>query len=146
VAKETVQNVGGWPLVRTGDRVEHRESRMIRVAMTDRPCSPPRFWTVSLRISCHEKAPYLQLADLCFVANCAVVSSPRGASRATFALKSAEYRFRLPVMQVHPSQEQTELKLLSELQGPAHLHPGHPCGQRSPSSRGADVARHRGRA
>ena len=34
----------------------------------------------------------------CFVANCAVVSSPRSASSATFALNSAEYRFRLPVI------------------------------------------------
>ena len=34
----------------------------------------------------------------CFVASCAVVSSPRSASRATFALNSAAYRFRLPVI------------------------------------------------
>src|SRR3954470_13908125 len=47
----------------------------------------------------------------CLVANCAVVSSPRSASSATFALKSAEYRFRLLVIQVRPSQERTELKL-----------------------------------
>src|SRR4051812_25300635 len=31
----------------------------------------------------------------CLVTNCAVVSSPRSASSATFALNSAEYRFRL---------------------------------------------------
>src|SRR5271166_480926 len=35
------------PLVRAADRVEHRESGMIRAAMTYRLCSPPRFWTVS---------------------------------------------------------------------------------------------------
>src|SRR6185312_14372631 len=34
----------------------------------------------------------------CFVASCAVVSSPRSASSATFALNSAEYLFRLPVI------------------------------------------------
>jgi hypothetical protein len=33
-------------------------------------------------------------------------------------LKSAEYRFRLPVIPVRPSQEQTELKPLSDFQGP----------------------------
>src|ERR1700744_2484371 len=60
----------------------------------------------------------------CFVANFAVVSSPRSASSATFALKSAEYRFRLPVMQVRPSQERTELNLLSEFQGPPHRASG----------------------
>jgi hypothetical protein len=34
-------------LVRAADRVKHRESGMIRVAMTYRLCSPPRFETVS---------------------------------------------------------------------------------------------------
>jgi hypothetical protein len=51
---------------------------------------------------------------------CVVVGSPGSASRATFALKSTEYRIRLPVVQVRPTQEQTELKPLSELQGPPH--------------------------
>src|SRR4051812_32316810 len=50
----------------------------------------------------------------CLVANWAVVSSPRSASSATFALNSAEYRFRLLVIQIRPSQERTELKPLSE--------------------------------
>src|SRR3954469_3016457 len=54
----------------------------------------------------------------CLVANCAVVSSPRSASSATFALKSAEYRFRLLAILVRPSQEQTELNPLSEFAGP----------------------------
>jgi hypothetical protein len=36
------------PLVRAADRVEHRESGMIRVAMTCRLCSPHGFETVSL--------------------------------------------------------------------------------------------------
>jgi hypothetical protein len=57
----------------------------------------------------------------CLVANCAVVSSPRRASRATFALNCAEYRFRLLVIQVRPSQEQTELNLLSKFWGPAQI-------------------------
>jgi hypothetical protein len=35
------------PLIWAADRVEHRESGMIRVAMTYRLSSPPRFWTVS---------------------------------------------------------------------------------------------------
>ena len=60
---------------------------------------------------------------LCLLASCAAVSSPRSASRATFALKSTEYRFRLPVIQVHPSQEQTELNLLSDFPGPPQMHP-----------------------
>lgn len=34
----------------------------------------------------------------CLAANCTVVSSPRNASSATFALNSAEYRVRLPVI------------------------------------------------
>src|SRR3954466_15747793 len=55
----------------------------------------------------------------CLVANCAVVSLPRSASSATFALNSAEYRFLLLVIQVRPSQERTELKPLSEFA--AHL-------------------------
>jgi hypothetical protein len=38
-------------LVRAADRVEHRESGMIRVAMTYRLCSPPRFETVSRPLS-----------------------------------------------------------------------------------------------
>src|ERR1700755_2586884 len=54
----------------------------------------------------------------CFVANCAVVNSPRSASSATFALNSAEYRFRLLVIQVRLSQKRTELSLLSEFRGP----------------------------
>jgi hypothetical protein len=56
----------------------------------------------------------------CFVANWAVVSSPRSASSATFALNCAEYRFRLLVIQVRPSQARTELKPLSEIRVPPH--------------------------
>src|SRR5690348_3250229 len=65
----------------------------------------------------------------CFVANCAVVSSPRSASKATFALKSAEYRFRLPVIGSVLTKGRTKLKHLSEIRGPPHpfrvrdLHP-----------------------
>src|SRR4051794_940567 len=54
----------------------------------------------------------------CLVANCAVVSSPRSASSATFALNSTEYRCRLLVIQVRPSQERTELKPLSKFAVP----------------------------
>src|SRR6476469_6294220 len=63
----------------------------------------------------------------CFAASCAVVSSPRNASSATFALKSAEYRVRLPVIRVRPSRRRTELTRLSEIQGPpqTHCRPGH---------------------
>jgi hypothetical protein len=44
---ETVSNLGGCrPLVRAADRVEHRESEMIRVVMTYRLC-PPRLEMVS---------------------------------------------------------------------------------------------------
>jgi hypothetical protein len=50
-----------------------------------------------------------RLVNAMLVANCTVVSSLRSASRETFALKSAEYRFRLPVIQIHPSQGQTDL-------------------------------------
>src|SRR4051794_11053612 len=57
----------------------------------------------------------------CLVANWAVVSSPRSASSATFALNSAEYRFRLLVIQIRPSQERTELKPLSEFVVPPHF-------------------------
>src|ERR1700756_2255572 len=57
----------------------------------------------------------------CLVANCAVVNSPRSASNATFALKSAEYRFRLLVIQVRLSQKRTELNHLSKFWGPAQL-------------------------
>src|SRR4051794_7690377 len=60
----------------------------------------------------------------CLVANWAVVSSPRSASSATFALKSAEYRFRLLVIQVRPSQERTELKPLSEFAVPPQSQVG----------------------
>jgi hypothetical protein len=37
-------------------------------------------------------------------------------------LKSAEYRFRLPVICIRPSQEQTELNPLSEFPGPPHSY------------------------
>ena len=57
----------------------------------------------------------------CLFASCAVGSSPRYGSSATFALKSAEYRFRLPVIQVRRSQEKTELKPLSEFVGPPQI-------------------------
>ena len=40
----------------------------------------------------------------CLAASCSVVSSPRSASSATFALNSALYRFRLPVIRVRPSR------------------------------------------
>src|SRR5271165_4125945 len=68
---------------------------------------------VSPSMACFFHSPTIVWWMLCLVANCAVVSSPRSASRATFALKSAEYRFRLPVIPVRPSQEQTELKPMS---------------------------------
>src|SRR6476620_1305057 len=54
----------------------------------------------------------------CLAASCAVVSSPRSASKATFDLKSAEYRVRLPVIRVRPSRRRTELNHLSEIRGP----------------------------
>src|ERR671939_37663 len=66
----------------------------------------------------------------CLAASCAVVSSPRNASSATFALNSAEYRVRLPVIRVHPSHRRTELTHLSEIRGPPHtacLNPLLPC-------------------
>src|SRR4051812_10506812 len=53
----------------------------------------------------------------CLAASCAVVSSPSSASSATFALKSAEYRVRLPVIRVRPSHRRTELTRLSEIRG-----------------------------
>jgi hypothetical protein len=54
ICTETVSNLGVCrPLVRVADRVEHRKSGMIRVAMTYRLCSPPRFETVSqLKFGC----------------------------------------------------------------------------------------------
>jgi hypothetical protein len=58
----------------------------------------------------------------CFAASYAAVRSPRSASSATFALNSAEYRVRLPVIRVRPSRGRTELKYLPEFRGPAHLH------------------------
>jgi hypothetical protein len=45
------------PLVRTADRVAHRESGMNRVAMTYRLCSPPRVWTVSNDASERHSSP-----------------------------------------------------------------------------------------
>src|SRR6185437_11692672 len=56
----------------------------------------------------------------CFVASCAVVSSPRSASRATFALNSAEYLFRLPVIGSVLQPGRTKLKHLSDFPGPPH--------------------------
>src|SRR3954451_14672466 len=78
----------------------------------------------------------------CLAASCAVVSSPRSASKATFALNSAEYRFRLPVIRVRPSRRRTELNHLSEVRGPppprvVHLAcaaTGRTTGCRSPAS------------
>src|SRR4051794_7391065 len=60
----------------------------------------------------------------CFVANCAVVSSPRSASNATFALKSAEYRFRLPTIGSVLIKGRTKLKHLSEIRGPPQYDDG----------------------
>src|SRR3954465_1464569 len=60
----------------------------------------------------------------CLAASCAVVSSPRSASKATFALTSAEYRVRLPVIRVRPSRRRTELNRLSEIRGPSQPSPG----------------------
>src|SRR3954470_14289565 len=59
----------------------------------------------------------------CLAASCAAVSSPRSASSATFALKSAEYRVRLPVIRVRPSRRRTELTRLSEIRGPPQTSP-----------------------
>src|ERR1700753_3580865 len=53
-----------------------------------------------------------------FVANCAVVSSPRSASKASFALKSAEYRFRLPVIAFVLIQGRTKLTHLPDIRRP----------------------------
>src|SRR3954454_17834770 len=76
-------------------------------------------------MACRFQSPTIVGWMPCFVANCAVVSLPHNASSATFALKSAEYRFRLLVIQVRPSQEQTELKPLSEIRVPPHHGSGH---------------------
>ena len=45
----------------------------------------------------------------CFEASCDVVRSSRSASRATFALKYAPYRFRLPVIGFVPSHDEPSL-------------------------------------
>lgn len=58
----------------------------------------------------------------CFVASCAVVSSPRSASSATRALNSAEYRVRLPVIGSVLFSGRTKLNDLSEIRGPPQLH------------------------
>src|SRR3954451_21614073 len=65
-------------------------------------------------MACRFQSPTIVGWTPCLVANWAVVSSPRSASSATFALNSAEYRCRLLVIQIRPSQERTELKPLSE--------------------------------
>src|SRR3954469_22170441 len=75
-------------------------------------------------MACRFQSPTIVGWMPCFVANCAVVSSLRSASSATFALNSAEYRCRLLVIQVRPSQEQTELKPLSEFAGPPQTAAG----------------------
>src|SRR3954449_8637596 len=72
-------------------------------------------------MACRFQSPTIVGWMPCFVANCAVVSSPRSASSATFALNSTEYRCRLLVIQVRPSQEQTELKPLSKFAGPPQV-------------------------
>src|ERR1700738_5227394 len=72
-------------------------------------------------IACFFHSPTIVWWMPCLVASCAVVNSPRSASRATFALNSAKYRFRLPVTQVRPSQQRAELNPLSEFRGPPQL-------------------------
>jgi hypothetical protein len=54
----------------------------------------------------------------------AVVSSSRSASRATLALNSAEYRFRLSVIGSVLLRGRTELNQLSEIRGPPHCDSG----------------------
>src|SRR3954451_21000810 len=75
-------------------------------------------------MACRFQSPTIVGWTPCFVANCAVVSSPRSASSATFALNSTEYRCRLLVIQVRPSQERTELKPLSKFAVPPQWRPG----------------------
>src|SRR3954453_12604541 len=75
-------------------------------------------------MACRFQSPTIVGWMPCFVANCAVVSSPRSASSATFALNSTEYRCRLLVIQVRPSQERTELKPLSKFAVPPHSAAG----------------------
>ena len=94
-----------------------RSTKSVRHAIQIRS----RMRSNSPSIACFFHSPTIVWWMLCLLASCAAVSSPRSASRATFALKSAEYRFRLPVIQVHPSQEQTELNLLSDFPGPPHI-------------------------
>ena len=53
-------------------------------------------------------------------ANSANVCSPLIASRATFDLKSAEYRFRVTLPISRPSSGQDWLSTLSEAPGPPH--------------------------
>jgi hypothetical protein len=56
---------------------------------------------------------------LCFAANSASVNSPRIASSATFALKSAVYRLRVTLpIQSRPSHRREQLNRLSGFQGP----------------------------
>jgi hypothetical protein len=49
---------------------------------------------------------------------CKSDGSPPSASSATFDLKSAEYRRRLPVIRVRPAHRRTELGHLSKIRGP----------------------------
>src|SRR4051812_6973678 len=76
-------------------------------------------------MACFFRSPTIVGWMPCFVANWAVVSSPRSASSATFALNSAEYRCRLLVIQIRPSQERTELKPLSEFVVPPQTVAAH---------------------
>jgi len=52
------------------------------------------------------------------VTSCAIVSSPRIASKATFALNAAEYRFRFPVIGLVLPSGRTKLIELPGKQGP----------------------------
>src|SRR6516162_5748677 len=56
----------------------------------------------------------------CFAVNWPTVSSPLIASSATFALNSAEYLFRLPVIGSVLPSGQTKLNHLSSFRGPPH--------------------------
>jgi hypothetical protein len=57
----------------------------------------------------------------CFAVNWPTVSSPLIASSATFALNSAEYLFRFPVIGSVLPSGRTKLNHLSSFRGPPHL-------------------------
>src|ERR1019366_8396421 len=102
-----------WPILACSLSISPSRAPSVASALPENtPASPS--------MACLRQAAIIVWWTPCFVANCDRVSSPFSASSATLALKSAEYRFRFPVIKSVLQRGRTYLSRLSDFPAPPH--------------------------